>query len=92
MLNKALDDNFFNLKYLLFAIVASLSSLLMSRWIYNLCKNVLPMFISLAVSCIVATIFYLIFGLLFNLFKFSFADIKKGLSKKASTKQSKSRA
>lgn len=92
MLNKALDDNFFNLKYLFFAIVASLSSLLMSRWIYNLCKNVLPMFISLAISCIVATIFYLIFGLLFNLFKFSFADIKKSLSKKASTKQSKSRA
>ena len=89
MLNKFLGDNFFNLKYLTLTILSSLASLLMSRWIYNLCKNIFPMFISLALACIIATISYLIFGLLFNLFKFSFTDFKKVIIKKNSIKHTK---
>ena len=89
MLNKFLGDNFFNLKYLLLTILSSLASVMMSRWVYNLCKNIFPMFVSLAMSCIIATIFYLIFGLLFNLFKFSFADFKKITIKKNSVKHAK---
>lgn len=89
MLNKFLGDNFFNLKYLACCILASFSSAMMSRWVFNLCKEIFPTFVSLAVSCTVATLFYLIFGLLFNLFKFSFADFKKSIVQKSSIKRAK---
>lgn len=89
MLNKFLGDNFFNLKYLTCCTLASISSAMMSRWTFNLCKEIFPTFVSLAISCSVATLFYLIFGLLFNLFKFSFADFKKSIVQKNSIKRAK---
>ncbi len=89
MLNKKLNDNFFNFKYLIFAIICSIPSILMSKWIYNISSSFLPIFFSLAIACVIGTIFYLIFGLIFNLYNLSFFDLKKVFNKKKILKKEK---
>lgn len=89
MLNKKLKDNFFNFKYLIFALICAIPSALMSRWSFNIFSNFLPLFFSLALSCIIGTIVYLVFGLIFNLYNFSFFDFKKIFHKNNTTLQKK---
>ncbi len=89
MLNKKLKDNFFNFKYLIFAFICAIPSMLVSKWIFNILSNFMPLFFNLTLSCIVGTIFYLVFGLIFNLYNFSFFDFKKMFSKRNTKLQKK---
>ena len=77
MLNKKLKDNFFNLKYLFFAFLSSLTSMFASKWFFNLVYSFIPLFFSLAIACIVGTIFYFAFCLIFDMYDLSFLKLKK---------------
>jgi O-antigen/teichoic acid export membrane protein len=77
MLNKKLKDNFFNLKYLFFAFLSSLTSMFASKWVFNLVYSFVPLFFSLAIACIVGTLFYFAFCLIFDMYNLSFLKLKK---------------
>lgn len=77
MVNKKLQDNFFNLKYLLLATICALPTMLISRWSFAIISRYIPLFFSLAVSSIAGAIFYILFALIFDLFDLSFIKIKK---------------
>lgn len=81
MLNKKLNDNFFNLKYIFLALISSLPSMLISRWVFSLLSSFMPLFFNLAISCIIGTIFYLAFAYIFNLFDFSMFDFRQKFKK-----------
>lgn len=77
MLCKKLGSNFFNLKYLLCAFLASIPSMFIAKWTFMLIYAYIPLFFSLAISCILGTIFYLAFCLIFDMYDLSFLKINK---------------
>ncbi len=82
MLNRKLNENFFNFKYLFLSILASFSSLLMSKWIFNILSNFISLFFNLAISCIVGSVFYLAFCLVLGLYNYSFFELTNLLKEK----------
>lgn len=86
MLNKKLSTNFFNLKYLLFAFISSLSSCFISKYTFNLVYSYLSLFLSLAISCTIGTIFYLLSCLVFDMYDLSFIKTNQKTKKLASKK------
>ena len=89
MLNKNLNDNFFNLKYLFKLILCSIPAILITKWSFNIFTYFLPMFFSLSFSCVICEIFFLAFGLVFNLYNFSFLNLKTFFTKKSLVKSLK---
>jgi len=76
MLNKKIDYNFFNFKYLFKLIITSIPSVLMTKWTFNLFNRTLSIFFSLCFSGIIGELFFLSFALIFNLYNFSFLNLK----------------
>lgn len=77
MLNKKLNENFFNFSYLLKLILCSIPSILMSKWVYSILYRFCSLIISLGCSIIIAELFFITFAYLFKLFNFSFLEMKK---------------
>ncbi len=85
MLNKKLKENFFNIKYLSKSILASFSSLLISKWLYNILSLFMSNFFNLAICCIVGSIFYLCSCLVLGLFNYSFFELSGIIKDKIKT-------
>lgn len=86
LLNKKLDDNFFNFKYLFKLIGFAIPSGLIAKFSYNLFIKILPLFFSIGLSSILALIFFFTFGVIFNMFDFSFLDFRAKILKKKNKK------
>ena len=77
MMGKKLKNNFFNYKYLILSIICALPTALISKWMFSLICNIVPLFFSLAISSVVGFIFYILFAIVFDLCDFSFLKLNK---------------
>ncbi len=83
MLNKNLNDNFFNFSYIVKLIICSVPTVLMAKWCFGIFNKFMSLFFSLGFSCVISLIFYFVFALIFNVYNFSFINLKAIISKKS---------
>jgi len=82
LLNKKLNENFFNFNYLLKLIICSIPSILIAKWSFNLISRFLPLFFSLGFAGVLGEVFFLVFALIFNLYNLSFLNLKGIIAKR----------
>ena len=76
MLNKKLNCNFYNFKYLFKIILCSIPSILISKWTFNIFNCFITLFFSIGLSCLIGVLFFITFCYIFKLINFSFLDLK----------------
>jgi stage V sporulation protein B len=85
VLNKKFSTNFFNFKYLFFCFLSAVPALLISKWLFGVVNNFLPLFFGLALSSVAGLVFFLLSALVFNVISLSVLRqkcfLKKSISK-----------